>query len=109
MFGWEPREFTEYVYEDDRLVGSVTTREPEFSPEQVDLLLAHEAYMADLGPHGHRMSVATSKGATFAADPIPTIDKAARAIKMAERAYFKQWPEEADKGGVLFAAHRTDI
>lgn len=63
LWGWEPRESTEYVYEGDRLIRSVTTREPEWNEEQIDLLLAAAAFKADVGPHGQLMSEATSDDA----------------------------------------------
>lgn len=38
--GWEPKEVTEHVYEDGRLVRSATTREAEWDGEQRGLVLA---------------------------------------------------------------------
>lgn len=63
LAGWEPTETTEYFYSDGLLVGSVTTREPEWDTEQVDLLLAAHAFRADIGPHGHSLSKSTSEAA----------------------------------------------
>jgi hypothetical protein len=63
LAGWEPTETTEYFYEGDRLIGSVTTREPEWDTSQVDLLLALHAFNADIGSHGHSLAKATSEAA----------------------------------------------
>lgn len=63
LAGWEPQEFTEYIYEGDRLVGTITTREPEWDMEQVDLLLAAHKFRSDIGPHGYLLSKATSSDA----------------------------------------------
>lgn len=54
--GWEPTETTEFVYEDGVLVRSVTTREPEFDDEQLDLLLASVEFEASIGSNGFRRS-----------------------------------------------------
>ena len=40
---WEHREFHEYVYDGDRLVGAIVSREAEFSPNDVVMLTAHLA------------------------------------------------------------------
>jgi hypothetical protein len=59
--GWEPATITEYEYDDDgRLVRSITTREPEFSDEDVALLLAHMADVRDTGRYGESLAEATS-------------------------------------------------
>lgn len=64
LSGWEPRTWTDYVYDDSgRLARSVTTRESEWDAEQVDLLLAARAYRADMGSHGHLTSRSTSDAA----------------------------------------------
>jgi len=61
LAGWEPKETTEYFDADGLLVfRSVTTREAEWDMEQVDMLLAAQAFKADIGPHGHLLSKATS-------------------------------------------------
>lgn len=41
----------------------MTRREPEWDAEQIDLLLAYEAYMRDIGPNGEILSEATSEQA----------------------------------------------
>lgn len=54
--GWEPTETTDYTYEGGVLVRSVTTREPEFDDEQLDLLLASVEFEASIGSNGFRRS-----------------------------------------------------
>jgi hypothetical protein len=52
--------FTEYEYADGVLVNSVERREPEFSAEDVELLLEWQRATHEVGPHGQPMSEATS-------------------------------------------------
>lgn len=61
--GWEPVESTQHIYKNGKLYRAITTREPEWDSEQVELLLAAEAYKSDLGAHGHLLSKATDPGA----------------------------------------------
>lgn len=63
MAGWEPREFTDYLYEGDRLVGSVTSREREFSTHDVDLLLASARLESGIGEYGENVAEAMSSDA----------------------------------------------
>ncbi|MDN4595900.1 hypothetical protein [Leifsonia virtsii] len=50
-----------YEYDDaGRLARSITTREPEFTDDDVALLLAHMAEVRDTGRYGERLSEATS-------------------------------------------------
>lgn len=101
------------------MVGSVTYREPEFTPDQVALLLAHEQGVADLGPHGHPLSEAMSSLADpsspdaqwkYVARDKPRIDRAARVLGEAQDAfkekYFKDKPLPH---GYHFAVDRVDL
>lgn len=98
MQGWEPRRFTDYVYDDEgRLVRSVTSVEPEWDDEQVALILAHLELDNDVGPHGQPMSEATSKLGDaknpdgrwwYQASP-PMIDYAQKALDEAHETYKK--------------------
>lgn len=118
MWGWKPQATTEYRYGDDgRLVSSVTVTEPEWDQLQVDYLIALELYEADIGPHGFRMSEATSKDADpsnrdrkyrFVADEIPTVDFAAKTRDDAMDRYYKKWPD-ANRNGHLWAVRREDL
>ena len=50
--GWEPREVTD-VFEDGKLIRrTVTRREPEFTPRELNKLLASVELERDLNPHG---------------------------------------------------------
>jgi hypothetical protein len=103
LWGWEPREFAEYHYDDDgRVTGVTTHREAEFNTAQVNLLLAHRRAMADFGPHGQPMSEATDPAANPAADGgwhyeatrNGVMDYAQLAINEARDAYFKQYGDK---------------
>jgi hypothetical protein len=59
FWGWEPE--TTFVYDGDRLVGSVV--EPEFDDEQRQLLIALAEYEASLNEYGIPISEATAVGA----------------------------------------------
>lgn len=116
LWGWEPRTFTEYIYEDGLLVGTVSQVEPEFDDEQRDLLLAHALHVSSLGPHGFLMSEVTSPDADpnnkdgsirFVADTIPTVDYAEKARRDAEDAYKKAY-EGANMSGLIFRVHREE-
>jgi hypothetical protein len=99
-------------------VGSVTTREPEFTPDQVTLLLAHEALMADMGSHGQPMSEATSPLAN-PSDPNrqwvyegrgPVVDYAAQAIEKKREQYKAALPKDKPMpAGLLFRADKVEI
>jgi hypothetical protein len=113
--GWEPRQFTEYQYDGDRLVGTVTTLEPEFDSEQRSLLLAYEALTHDRGSHGlplsettdPRADPATWDGWRYEANKSPRIDFAGQAIAKAQQAYYKDHPDEP-RGGHGWYARRVD-
>lgn len=100
-------------------MGTVTTREPEFTADDVAVLLAHEAYMADIGPHGQPMSEATSPLAN-PSDPDhkwfyegrgPVFDYAEQAIERRREAYKKKHLEKGAPMpvGALFRADKVDV
>ena len=115
LLGREPREVTEYAYDGDRLIGSVTTREPEFSRDHLDLLLAHERLEADRGSHGQPMSEATDPsgdpakkgGWRYEANRLPRVDFAAKALADQQDAFYKKWPK-ASRNGHLWYVKRVD-
>lgn len=98
MRGWEPAEVTHYIYEGDRVVRSVTVREPEFSSDDLRLLLASGLVEADVGSHGVSMTEATAKENQFAFTAEPVIDFAAKAIGDASDTRRKQFPDEPHHG-----------
>lgn len=88
--GWEPREFTSYVYEGDRLVGSVTRRESEWSPRDRAEVIALARLEAEMGPHGIPMSEAMDPANQFAfqVNKRPSMDWAAKALGDAQDAFY---------------------
>ena len=105
MNGWEPREFTEYRYDGDRLVSTVTYREPEWRPEDVALALAGERLEADMGPHGIPMSVATDPAnqGRFRVNKFPKKDFAAAAIGDAQDFYYSNKGKDRPRHGHLWS------
>lgn len=116
MWGWEPREFTVYRYEGGVLVGTVTTREPEFNDQQRALLVAYERAEADRGSHGHPMSEATSPDADpakaggwrYEANEKPKMDFAARALADRQDAFYKSRPAGESRTGHLWYVQRVE-
>jgi len=98
------------------LVGSVTTREPEFDTHQRDLLLASAAFEASIGSHGFPMAESTSADADpsnraakyrFTAGKFPVVDYAEKARKDAEQAYLKKYPD-ANTNGHIWPLSRVE-
>jgi len=120
LWGWEPREFAEYEYDESgRVRGVVTYREPEFDRAQVDLLLAHQRHRNDIGPHGQPMSEATDPQANpaveggwhYEATANGVMDYAELSIAEARDAYFKKYGErltDAQKSAIQWRARRVD-
>lgn len=90
------------MYENDRLVGSVVTRESEWSPEDVALALAHMRNEADRGPHGIPMSEATdiANEYAFVGPDKPITDWAEKALSQAKDRYYEQWPNASRHGHI---------
>jgi hypothetical protein len=89
-------------------VGSTTTREPEFDPLQVSLLLGFQELDGDRGSHGQPMSEATSVDADpavlgtyhYEANQFPIVDRAAKALADAQNAYYDRYPKAPREGHV---------
>jgi hypothetical protein len=92
--GWEPAEVTYYEYEGDRLVRSVTVREPEWSVDDRALVIAsRRAERVKRGPHGYPLEVAMDPANQFAFDPgNPSRDWAMKALQDAQEAFFTANP-----------------
>lgn len=117
MEGWEPREFTEYEWDGDRLVGSVTWREPEWSTDDVNALLALREYRRLTGPHGQQMDEAMSPDG----DPsnpdakfrwvagLPSVDFAQKAINVEQDNYKKKYGDDADMGSMRWSVRKEPI
>lgn len=120
LWGWEPVETTRHHYEAGRLVGSTTTREPEFDAEQREWLCALAELEADTGHHGEWISEATSEYAdpnnrdrhfhyeAGAADAknLPIINHAERAVTLAQERYYKKYPD-ADRAGHMWIVRKV--
>lgn len=106
MRGWEPREFTEYEYEGDRLVRSVTYKEPEFSRGDVASAIAEQIRAADIGPHGIPMSEAMNPENQFGfkVSEKPEMDWAAAAIGKAQDAYYAGRGKDQPRHGHVWRA-----
>lgn len=109
--------FTEYVYEGDRVVGSVQYREPEWSTGQVDLMLAQSAWERELDENGipigeatnpeaskrggefyFRAGVRTENPETHEVVYAPLTNFATKARKDAEDAYKDTYPDASLNG-----------
>lgn len=89
--------------------------EPEWDDEQVALLLAAQAKVSEVGPHGIPMDEATSpladpndrtRGYHFEV-PAPRIDHAQRALNVAQAQRSAEYPEE-DTGSLLWRVERHE-
>ena len=111
MWGWEPVEFHEHVYEDGILVGTRVTREPEYSPDQVALLLAHVELRADIGWHGFPLSEATDVANQFAfeGNEFPRTDWVAKAIGDASDRFYEKNPKTSRNGHQWYAKRRPPV
>lgn len=115
LSGWEPAVATTYEYDDaGRLIGSVVEREPEWSREDVEAMVALMESKR-IGPHGHPMDEAVSRdGDPSNPDrkwdyvvPLPTVDFAQRALDVTKQKYQKQYPD-ADLGSLLWKVEKRD-
>lgn len=116
--GWEPVESTEMIYKNGKLFRTQTTRESEWNLEQVELMLAAEAYKADLGSHGHLMTRSTNPKAdpNDYSSPLryvahgPFTDWAEKARLDKVDAYKRSFPEgaEINMNGMYFTVEEID-
>lgn len=98
------------MYDGDRLVGSVTTREPEFTYQDRVAFLAWQSHQRDMGPDGFPLSETTDPAnqRAYVADKLPTVDWAAKAKGDAMDAYYKQYPD-ASPHGHLWGVRRRSV
>lgn len=96
---------------------TVSRAEPEFTSEQVDLLLASELLEADIGPHGFLLSEATSPDADpanpnatrrYVGRSKPTVDRVEKARLDAADA-FKAKYKDANLNGLIFRVDQVDL
>lgn len=102
-------------------MGSTTTQEPEFDPEQREWFRALEELEADTGQYGEWISEATSIDAdpnnrdrkfhyvAGAADApgLPIINWAEHAALSAQDRYYKKYPE-ADRNGHMWIVRKVN-
>lgn len=118
LWGWEPVVTAEERDADGNLLRVTTSRaEPEFTPHQVDLLLASDLLEADIGPHGQLMSEALSSDGDpanrnakyrFVGKAAPLIDRAEKARLDAQDSYKKKY-KDANMNGAIFSVEKVDL
>lgn len=95
MYGWEPERVTSYEYDaNGRVTRAVTTTEPEFTPAEVDLLLASRWRERSVNEYGIEHDVATdpaNKGRFVAR---PTVDFSAAAVEQTQREYREKYAHQ---------------
>jgi len=126
--GWEPLEVHTPVYDDAGRVTAVhVEREPEWTPDQVALVLGVTGFEQMLGPHGQPMDEATSPDADpsnprgshrYAAGKLtvtpegafvrlPIVDFAEKATKDAEDLWRKAAGENANPHGFMWPVEKV--
>lgn len=99
---------TLHEYEGDRVVASVTAREPEFSPEDVAALLASRRAEAEpRNAYGVLVSDATAKENQYAFSAEPITDFAVVAVERAREKIKKDFPE-TDMAGWMWRVTRPE-
>lgn len=108
LSGWEPSEITRFEYDDaGRMVAAVTTREPEFAPDDVAVLLASRQKEREVGPHGIPMAVATDPAMKPKIRVDMRVDFVAQALAAKRKQYEKDYPHQ-DQSGFRFEATIAD-
>ena len=100
--GREPVERTEHFDADGNLTGfTVVCRDPEFTREDVALLLASRRLEQEMGPHGIPMSEALDPANQFAfeAPEKPVIDWAEKTARDASDRYYDGRPKGESRNG----------
>lgn len=94
---------TTFEYDGDRLVRSVTVREPEFTPAEVALLLASKRAAAELNKYGVPWSEAMDPANQFRfkGQKAPRVDWSEKAVLDEKDAYYKANPS-ANRNGHMW-------
>lgn len=103
MRGWEPAEFHEPIFENGSQVGVRVTREPEFSPDDVALMLARiEDRARPRNSLGILLDDATDPDNQFAyvGRDAPIVDWAMRAVELKRDAYYEANPNISRAGHI---------
>lgn len=118
LSGWEPAVTSEEFDADGNLLRVTVSRaEPEFTAEQVDLLLASDLLEADTGSHGFLLSEATSPDADpanpkatrrYVGRSKPTVDRVEKARLDAADAHKAKYPD-ANLNGLIFRVDQVDL
>jgi len=99
LHGWEPTVRTDYVYDDDgKLLTAIERRDPEFTPNELAVLLVSRLEDRMRGPHGIPMDVATdpdNKG-RFVAEA--TIDFAQASLDALQEEFRQKYPHQKMHG-----------
>lgn len=98
LSGWEPAEVTTFEYDGDRLVRTVTVREPEFDDVERARLLGSRLHEASIGAHGIPMSEATDPATRgkWLVNEAPKVDYVKLAIGKQQDHYYTQHPSAKD-------------
>lgn len=108
LHGWEPSVRTSYVYDDaGRLLESIETREAEFTPNELAVLLLSRIDDAKRGPHGIPMDIATdpeNKG-RFVAEA--TVDFAQAELDRLQDLYREEYGHQKQYG-FRYTVHLPD-
>lgn len=99
---------TTYEWDGDRLVRAVTTREPEFSPDDVAALIAsRRAEQVKRGPHGIPLAEAMDPANQFAFEAVgPAKDWAMDALHRKQELFYKQNPNAKGDPSLVFSVRR---
>lgn len=112
LWGWEPRTYTQYVFDGDRVIGEVSTTEPEFDPGQVAILLAHGRLERDKNSVGIPLDVAMNPDNQFKFRASgPTVDWAEKALHDAQKRFYDQYDKPgapADRAGHKWSVKLVD-
>lgn len=107
---------TTFEYEGDRVVRSVTVREPEWSPDELAVMLEflHDE-REPRGSHGHRLSEAMSvdanpqrRDAKYRYVAEPGTDFAAQALVKAQQEWQRAFPD-GDASTLLWSVKRVEV
>lgn len=97
---------TTFEYDGDRLVRSVTVREPEFTAAERARLLAARRHKASLNRLGIPWDEATDPANQFAFEGTgPVTDWSEKAFEDHKARYYKEWPD-ANRNGHTFNVRR---
>ena len=86
---------TTYEYDGDRLVRSVTVREPEWDSVERALVVAAKRKRAEMGSHGVPMHEATdpANAGTWVINEFPRVDYVKLAMNERRDRYYAQYPD----------------